>query len=497
MLGFEIFIQQLVTIEVRDVAINTVPASIRTPTSYNESLEGIRGSSSLSLNAQIGAFGGAAGVIPSPICPSGNCTWPLYDTLALCTVCKDMTNNVAPSGDVFNINITAHLEEFAQGNGDSTTQTWASTYSFPNGNGCNVSVQLDLSELSAIQWDITYPHRTVWPLNIDPSADSLWEYTWDNKTYADIPSPLFAMGHLEMNLTADHSSLVIQQATECVFSPCVRTMHTEVRKGQTLSNITATDYGAVIINRENPDGSSSTGWTAHTNSTEYSIISGGIGDAAGDPLILIQAVRIALEGSTNYSYGGFWYPDPAQRSNSRDSDTTAFTPISGAWSSVGQQAIDVSGDFTNVVNGVGKALTGRFQQLQDTAVTGTSLVTDAVVVVRWAWIAYPLALIALCLLSLFSTIVTTHHNKMALWKESTLPLLYAYKGNAWANNSGWDQEDSGSQRFLNHGPETGLISDRVSSIVSQAASERVQLRRRISDDRWILSPTGGEKEWRC
>ena len=111
-------------IDVREVAVNSAPASIHTPTSYNESVFGNLGGSSLSLNALIGAFGGAAGAIPSPVCPSGNCTWPEYDMLALCTVCKDMTDKVALGGDVFKINLTAHLETFAKSNDSSTTQTW-------------------------------------------------------------------------------------------------------------------------------------------------------------------------------------------------------------------------------------------------------------------------------------------------------------------------------------------------------------------------------------
>ncbi|KAJ9617383.1 hypothetical protein H2204_013849 [Knufia peltigerae] len=429
-LGFEPFIQQLVQINVVNVPTNSEPATIRTPTSYDEPVSGNLGGSSLSLNALIGAFGGASGAVPTPVCPTGNCTWPLYDTLALCTACEDMTDQVKVSGNVYDVNLTSRFERYySRGNGSDTTSTWTPTYSFPHGNGVNLGVSLELELGSAVQWSVVYPRRTVWPLNVDAAPDSLWTYSWDNRSYTSLPvSPLFAMGYLDTTLSSDSSRLVVGRATACSFTPCVRTMLTDVQSGTTQSTVRATSYGSVIIDRRQPDGSLKSGWTDSVNGTTYSIYDSAQGDSQGRAFLLIQALRIALEGNTTYIHSGYWYADPSEAGQDSTFDATGFTQTDGPWSSAGQQAIDANGNFTDIATQVGVALTGRFQQLQSTTARGTALHARAIVVARWSWISYPLSLFALGALGLTLTILATHAAHMAVWKESTLPLLFRYAG---------------------------------------------------------------------
>jgi hypothetical protein len=71
-LGFEPFLQQVLNTVIRQNPVMSQLATIRTPTSYNESVFGNLGGSGLSLNALIGAFGGAAGAVPVPVCSTGN-----------------------------------------------------------------------------------------------------------------------------------------------------------------------------------------------------------------------------------------------------------------------------------------------------------------------------------------------------------------------------------------------------------------------------------------
>ncbi|ETI26630.1 hypothetical protein G647_10391 [Cladophialophora carrionii CBS 160.54] len=504
-LGFEPFLQQVLNTVVRETPIASDPASIRTPTSYNEPVIGNLGGSGLSLNALIGAFGGAAGAVPPPFCSSGNCTWPAYNTLAMCTLCQDMTAKVNLSGDPYSINLTSHLEKFSQSNDTSSTSSWTPKYSFPNGNPVDISISLDLALGSSVQWSVNYPRRVVWPLNIDPTPDSHWGYSWDNKSYGGIDSPLFAMGYLDLNLTADFGQVVVQKATECAFTPCVRTMDTAVRNGALVSNATSTNYGTILIGEGQPDGRVLTGWNVTINGTNYSIYDAGNDDSQGRAFLLIQALRIALEGNTTYSHSGYWYPNPSD-GGALDFDSTGFSQAyGGPWSSAGQQAIDGNGDFSDVVDGVGRALTGRFQQLQDSVAIGTTLQSEAVVLVRWEWITYPLALTVLGLAGLLLTILSTHQQHMAVWKESTLPLLFRYT----AASAAADSTETHAQAHHHHdgtlngigagaGPPrttTALTlsaipppeSNRVSSIVTQAAGEQVQLLRR--DSFWVLDPT--------
>lgn len=540
-LGFEPLIQQLVDINVVNVPTNSEPATIRTPTSYSESVSGNLGGSSLSLNALIGAFGGASGAVPNPVCSTGNCTWPLYDTLAMCTACEDMTDQVKVSGDIYDVNLTSRLEEYSKGNGSDTTSTWTPTYSFPHGNSVNLSVSLELAQGSAVQWSVVYNRRTVWPLNIDATPNSLWTYSWDNQSYTSLPvSPLFAMGYLDTTLSPDSSRLVVSRATACSFTPCVRTMLTQVQSGTTNSTIQATSYGSVIISHQQPDGSLKSGWADIVNDTTYTVYDSAQGDTQGRAFLIIQALRIALEGNTTYIFSGYWYADPSEGEDSTF-NATGFTQTNGPWSSAGQQAIDANGNFTDIATNVGIALTGRFQQLQTSTAQGTTLRTQAIVVVRWRWIAYPLSLFTLGVLALILTILATHAAHMAVWKESTLPLLFRYAGvrspgargagsGAGASDHDHDHrhEPQGqttthdspphtTSTFSNTIPQSSSTpistsaairrtsstappfatvsipdSNRVSSIVTQAAAEQVQLRR--LDSFWILDSVVGHRE---
>lgn len=464
-------------------------ASIRTPTVYDEPVIGPLGGSSLSLNAQIGAFGGANGTIPNPECTSGNCTWPEYNTLALCTVCKDITSEVKVSNP-FELDLDTLLDDFEHGNQSSFYQEWHPTFVFPKGNGLTVDIGLTIENSSGsyitTQWGLNYPRRRVWPLNISPELDSAWDQTWRNETYADHPSPLFAMGYLDLNLTEDFSALRIQHATECAFSPCVRTVSTEVLNGIVNSNITHTDYGAVILDVQEPDGSSiSGGWRARVNETDFEIIDrGGSTNVQGHVYLLIQALRITLEGNTTYNIQGVHYPNGEAQSSAYDG--TGFTQTGGPWSSAGQQAIDGAGNFSLVVNDVGQALTGRFQQLATTSVAGTATRTYVIIEIRWIWLIYPLALLVLSIVSLIATILATHSRHMAVWKESSLPLLYRYAGTPPVASAGAGQRMGRPARAL---------FNQVSHIVDEAREELVRLRRHQT--LWTLDTEtllGEEKE---
>ncbi|KAJ9611662.1 hypothetical protein H2200_004846 [Cladophialophora chaetospira] len=478
-LGFEPFLQATLNTVIRETPILSESASIRTSSSYNETVSGNLGGSGLSLNALIGAFGGAEGAIPKPICSSGNCTWPLYNTLAMY-----MNSKVKLSGQSYNIILTSHLEKFSRGNDTSSSTSWTPTYSFPNGNSIGVHTALDLELGSSVQWSVTYPHRVVWPLNIDATPDSLSAYSWDNKSYGGIDSPLFAMGYLDINLTADFSQLMVQKATECALTPCVRTMETSVRNGETIANTIVTNFGGIIIGESQPDGRVLSGWNATVNRTNYFAYDSGIGDSQGRAFLLIQALRIALEGNTTYSHSG---------TDIYDFDSTSFTQSSGPWSSAGQQAIDGNANFSNIIDRVGQALSGRFQQLQDSVAIGTTLHCEAIIIVRSEWIAYLLALTVFGLVGLLLTILSTHHQHMAVWKESTLPLLFRYTESA----VGTGESHAHSQHKISNNAQlprttTALTfntvpppdPNRVSSIINQAAAEQVQLRKR--DSFWVL-----------
>ncbi|KAI1612411.1 hypothetical protein EDD36DRAFT_418581 [Exophiala viscosa] len=450
-LGFEPFLQQLVTIEVRNVPIISDPATIRTPISYNETVTSNLGGSRLSMTALIGTLGGASGAIPSPICSSGNCTWPAYNTLGMCSICEDMTDHATVSGDIYNINLTAHLQDFAQSNQSATTSSWTPSYSFPNGNSLSVDVTLSLIPGDEVQWTLSYPRRSVWPLNIDPSLNSLWSRSWTNSTFAGLPAPLFAMGSLDTILSPNSSQILIQRATKCALTPCVRTMNT--KSVPAVSSQLASSPPTAPSPLRPPAG------PPRATNTE------------GHAQLLIQALRTALEGNTTYAQAGYF--DATDPSHSYTFDATGFTQISSPWSSAGPTSNRHSRQFHL------RSRRRAFQTLQNTTTAGTALRTQSIITVRWAWIAYPLSLVALGLAALTLTIIATHTQKMALWKESTLPLLFRYAGGL----------PTVGQNISKSTPAFSFSNTIFPS--NDQDSNRVQLRRR--NGVWILESDKGTR----
>jgi hypothetical protein len=398
--------------------VSGLTASILTPTAYNESVIGNLGGADLELSALIGCFGGASGVVPQPVCPGGDCVWPLYHSLALCTQCVNMTKNVSTSGDRYRVNFTEIIDDRNSRNITSDLQqTFVTTYSFPNSRPVTGSVQLDLTGSGDVQYSVYYPRRIVWPLNIDGTPNSLWTYSWARNTYAGIDGPLLAMGYLDMDLSDDASSLELKQALECSLTPCVREFDSKMVGGTLISHVVATNYGNVSIN---PDGPYPTaGWTATVNATNYTVIDKGIGNVQGWAAILIQSLRVAMEGNTTYIVSA-----NCQGSNCQLYPATGYSMTGGPWSSSAQQAVDGTNNFTQIVEGVATALTGRFQTLSNSSVEGQVLQTLTFVDVRWGWILYPLVLVLMGMGTLLATVLQTKRAGFAVWKASTMPLLF-------------------------------------------------------------------------
>lgn len=489
--GFEPFLQQLVALESRNVPVSNLGlASIKTPTSYDASLARVgnaTGGSQLVLAASIGAYGGATGAVPQPQCATGNCTWPDYNVLAMCSVCQDVTDRVTIDGNAFSngTNFNDVISDYAQNANSSTSQsyTYNATIRVPNGNAPSIDFPLSLSGSDPVTWDLTRPKRYTWSLNIDPTPNSYWASSWKNGSFAGIDSPMYAMGYLDMDLNEDHSRMVLKQALECALTPCVRTEHTEMKSYVLDPDVTHTQYGHIEFGESQPDGTVTSGFRASVNGTDFAMVDRGTGNYDGSANDFIRSLRIVLEGNSTYTRQGNYYGDGDE--NNFDYEATGFTQTSSPWSSIGQQAIDGSGNFTDIADGVARAVSGKLQDLQDTALNGTVLRSEIIVNVRWGWLAFPLSLVLLGVGGLVATILATRQRHLPIWKDSVLPLL------------------------LRHGRKMGSVAqcpevagespNAASAITREARLEQVQLvPTRASAQQavpvWMLESISSEKE---
>lgn len=435
--GFEAFLQQLLVLETQNVpASNLGTASLLTPTSYDASLARVghnTGGSELVLAASIGAYGGASGAVPVPFCPSGNCTWPEYNTLAMCTACEDVTSQVDIAGTAFSdsTDFNEVISDYLRNANASSSSsgTFNATFRMPTGNSPSIDFPYTLRGVNPVTWSLTRPRRYTWSLNIDPTSDSQWTSNWQNDTIADIPTPLFAMGFLDMDLDASHSRLTLNRALSCALTPCVRTQHTVMQSWVLSPNTTRTDYGRIEIDAPQPDGTVTSGFRARVNGTDFELVDRGTGNIDGSANDFVRSLRIVLEGNSTYMREGVFYGGGAD-DGSFDYEATAFTQTSSPWSSIGQQAIDgAGGDFERVLEQVARAVSGKMQELkQDERVLGTVLRSEVIVRVRWAWLAFPVGLVLAGLGGLLGTVLATRRGGLPIWKDSMLPLVLRAEG---------------------------------------------------------------------
>lgn len=489
--GFEPFLQQLLVLESENIPVyDSGVASILTPTSYDASLARVgkaTGGSELVLAASIGAYGGANGAVPPPYCLSGNCTWPDHNTLAMCSVCEDVTTQVNIDGIAFSSdtnfnNIIAAYSENANSS-TSSQRTYNATISLPIGTSPTIDFPLQMTGANPVTWSLTRPRRYTWSLNIDPTPDSYWTDQWQNETFAGVSSPLYAMGYLDIDLDESHSRLVLNQAISCALTPCVRTQHTRMQSYVLEPNVTYTDYGWIEIAQPQYDGSITSGWRASVNGTDFEMVDRGVPNYDGSANDFIRSLRIVLEGNSTYTRQGNFYGEGNE--NNFDYEATAFAQTSSPWSSIGQQAIDANGNFTNVVDQVARAISGKMQELQDTAVDGTVLRSEVIVVVRWVWLAFPLVLVVIGLGGLVATVFATRRSDLPIWKDSVLPLLLRHGGQR--------------ETLVKDSCVGGTQLNEASSLAREAELEQVHLIRvhgpgQDSTPVWMLNSLAKEKE---
>lgn len=405
----------------------------------------------------------------------------------MCSVCEDVTDRVRIDGTAFrnDTNFNDAISEYARNANSTTSQsfTYNATFRVPTGNAPSIDFPLYLTGANPVTWQLIRPKRYTWSLNIDPTPDSYWMDEWKDETFAGIDSPLFAMGYLDMDLNEDHSRMVLKQAVECALTPCVRTQHTEMSTYVLDPDVTHTDYGRIETAQPQPDGTVTSGWRAHVNGTDFAMVDRGVPNYDGSANDFIRSLRIVLEGNSTYARQGIYYGDDNESNN--DYEATAFTQTSSPWSSPGQQAIDGNGNFTDIADQVARAVSGKLQDLQDTQLEGTVLRSEIIVNVRWAWLAFPLALVLLGVGGLVATILATRRSHLPIWKDSVLPLVLRY---------------GGKTRNVVQAPQlAGVSPNDASAINREADQEHIHLvRTQASGPQtapvWMLESTSSEKE---
>ncbi|RMZ80328.1 hypothetical protein DV738_g2762, partial [Chaetothyriales sp. CBS 135597] len=429
-LGFDPFVQQLLTTEHRVVSVPASGIAINSTTSmtvdiyaamdYPETIAQLTAAMFADVQQEdqpksVIAASSPVGVaavkrrsetttqtlasLPRADCPSGNCVWQPYYALDICSQCRTTTDeltikNLSPnSSDLSAMISAAQRGQVSASDLLRSNFTWEIIPKFGRKwqVTSNLSSYISSNDLSGSPAGLsisgTIVRKLVWPLNFASSDGILLDTTgWTEQPFAGIDQPVAALGFAEFDFS-DDGLLVLNQSLECAVTYCVHEYNRSVVQGNLVSNVLSTHYGKVT---GDPNAlAADLTWSANVNGTTFQ----------ADPFLMygtgIGALTGYMLGNSTRNYRGSclaennWACSASPTSN--DGEYSALKPE--AW-----QGLGLSQNFTAVLENINTVVSGIVQQYGNVTVPGANAVNTEFVVVRWAWIALPAAVVLLGLI---------------------------------------------------------------------------------------------------
>ncbi|KAK8209881.1 hypothetical protein IWZ01DRAFT_542657 [Phyllosticta capitalensis] len=402
-LAMDPFAQQVISFETRYVPKPGMTALIPTSTTYDSGTTalGVETSPEDFINPEMQGFyySGLFHSVPAlPFdCATGNCTWPDFTTLGVCSRCRNITSTV----------------NYTVGNAGAR-RNLTRTYHTPGG----VAITTVVS-----------PPDKLWkeqPLKTDGVVFSPFSWINGNGSENLYGSPpfmeraVFATIEFSQLMKYGRWERTMPDITECELSWCAKLFSNVSVTNATMSNYIVEDIALRPSTKEKP----------FCNMSETAPI------AAYEPVPKLGETTT----TTNATFG-----------------VNCFDMIATQKFVVGKSKFNISGwvynegfvaagvamlkrnDIAGTIRNISDAMTRCIQSGRNSEMlTGIALYPEVYVVVRWAWIVLPATLVLLGAIFLALTVMlnsaTSGKSATPLWKSSLVPLLFH-------GLEGWTQEE--------------------------------------------------------
>jgi hypothetical protein len=405
LLGFDPFIQQLITTPERVLPYEAGSTAVYKASTFNQYAE-------LNVDSVVnGTLARLSGVnavvnIQSVIsnaasnqgqivnfettCPTANCTWPTFKSLGMCSTCMDVT-------------------EYARNNWVCETDNPSVTVDGVTGNNRTCSYNLPNSA-----WSYQY---LIFGNNTDDLevAGELRMNVWTTmKSQTSFSKNTFLLvSSLKLENDADLVPGIgreqVLEATECALAMCVE----EHDLSTTLGNRTH------IVKSSQQPFSMTTAPTATAFLPAFDINPSTIDGVkySVDGLLTLSNVLIniqsTLTGNVTVEY---------------DVTKKAGAPVvydGGAVpSSILATSFFAGQNFAETVENVATSVSRYIRGLSEDTTIGQAQNVEVYVRVKWEWLTFPAVLVASGLALLAVAIVQTSHSGLEVWKSSSLPLWF-------------------------------------------------------------------------
>lgn len=374
-------------------------------------------------------------------CPTGNCTWPAFESLNWCVKTRTYSTSdldhvkidcpVAYNKESFNSIYQAFAADGSRTTNStpcklymedsSAPLTYPIVFSLEGGKGPLVTNPAGKEP----SFKTTFPLELIAPISISNS-------TSDGSAHLDVPNPLLAMGYARFSSPdAENSTVVLEALEQAVMSLCTVQYNLTVDQGVLKQSASSPDFGrflsdttaAGILDSNNtwcwaPSSSSApifTGPAQHTSTGLPYIFDkdtrafclGSRSSLPSDVASRISSVYTMslLKGSTN---GTISYSDGGWTSNE---DVMKRLKSRGLASVVGVIAASLNHLYDADVSDLGERA------------TGVAVTYETFVHVRWPWFVIPV-MVEVMGLVYFVVVAYGIKRRRHLWKGSILAAIY-------------------------------------------------------------------------
>ncbi|KAH6625727.1 hypothetical protein C7974DRAFT_396605 [Boeremia exigua] len=361
--------------------------------------------------------------VVSSVCTTGNCTWAPYTSAAMCSTCNDLSDQVSvsrgagnksstvpgPTNVMFTGNVTNFLLPYANLVNANTQE-----YESPEGgkrSGQEATLLTANTTLDALATTSFQDLQTMIVSFVIMRAAEEWmqgEVAWNNS------KPI---------------------ATECALYLCVNKYQTEIRDGKLKETVLSS--WAV---RDKESYKASLNSSIFETGPEVDAFLAEKGDILYDRNIVRTDLRLLVpEGESegieprtfNVSYAFIRTISEFMKTFTAGAKDTGQMMAFPSWDGrMGPlvNALWASQNLTETFDHVARSLTNQVRKTATNAshinqVEGTTQKWETHVRVRWAYLAFPAAMIALGIVYVLLTIVESTRLHLPAWKESALPSL--------------------------------------------------------------------------
>lgn len=339
----------------------------------------------------------------TPYCPSGNCTWAPYQTLAVCSQCVDVT------GLIENTQSNHHVQG-CDLDGDGSSCLW----SLPNG--------LALGHGAALNMSGTLP-----PIMLDKVGHSLVNFSMlgFNEKRGPVATECSLYWCVNTYTAIVNNTIFTEQVRSSWYNATSTLPLANIPSSEDLFNLKDTRLGAFkLYNITPPTGGGRVQANVNLSNDEmafesYEVV--GLEDyLVSNTLGILAWLGPLLSGNMTLNLGP-----------SSDAMEPFYKDDDGAH----LLAVDISAATISVVQDtfarLAQSLTTWVRTSQNSSVdlgmgeaVGTIWRSETVVKVRWAWLSLPCVLLAGTSVVLGFTIMGTRKKQLGVWKSSSLALLF-------------------------------------------------------------------------